>query len=165
METTRFILLIALALMLTLIWQAWQEDYVIPNKPDYRYETNIGATVTEVKPSDIPNVDTIELETTQAATVDAPTLSNTQTMGGEIIQVKTDVFEIEINTLGGTVQRLALTEYPLIKNQKDQPIILLRNTPDDFYLMQGGLLGEGDVANHKTLFQIERTNYELNGVY
>ncbi len=162
METTRFILLIALALVLTMIWQAWQEDYVIPNKPGYSYETNIGATVTEVKPPDIPNVDTIELETTQAATVDAPTLSNTQTMGGEIIHVKTDVFEIEINTLGGTVQRLALTEYPLIKNQKDQPIILLRNTPDDFYLMQGGLLGEGDVANHKTLFQIERTNYELN---
>jgi len=27
--------------------------------------------------------------------------------------------------------------------------------------MQGGLLGKGDVANHKTLFQAERTSYEL----
>lgn len=158
METTRFILLIALGLVLTMIWQAWQEDYP--------------ATV-EVIDSSVPAPVPEKQFTSEALTEDqqrsaesnnaVPTISNKQDLAGKIIRVKTEVLDIEINTQGGTVQRTELLNYPITKNgENSENVVLLNNEENGFYLVQGGLLSKSDQANHKTVFHAEKLNYHID---
>jgi len=95
METTRFILLITLGLVLVMIWQAWQEDYGIPNDAVTDSEKIIAEK--DIVPVDIP-VAPVVSEDSQSIEIAPPVLTNRQIIDGEVIHVKTDVFEIEINT-------------------------------------------------------------------
>lgn len=159
METTRFILLISLGLVLTMIWQAWEKDYgnvepveivdtAVPESPaDQPFVNNLPETVSpEFKNGDAPSI----------AVVD-----NKQELKGKVIHIKTDVLDIEINTQGGTVQRAALLDYPVSKDKEDEKTILLKNESNEFYLIQGGLLSKSDLANHKTVFNSENNHYDL----
>ena len=159
METTRLILFIALGLVLTMIWQAWQEDY--GPAANQHAQTTENVVVPEAKaPEDLPGIEhVVENKTTESFSpldIDKPVYSE-----GTIINVKTDVLDIQINTEGGTIQRLALLEYPVSKKRPNEPVILLRDEPGDFYIVQGGLLSKNETANHKSLFQTEKTEYTL----
>jgi YidC/Oxa1 family membrane protein insertase len=92
------------------------------------------------------------------------TASTTQNSGG-IISVKTDVYDLEINLQGGTIQRVGLVDYPVSLEQKDSPYDLLKtNTPDTFQLQTGLLAANGGVApNHLALFSAEQSSYEMTG--
>lgn len=159
METTRFILLVSLGLVLTMIWQAWHEDYG-NTQPVEIVDTAIPEPLTEQ-----PSVDSLPKTSSQELkNVDAPSISvvnNAQQLQGRVIRVKTDVLDLEINTQGGTVQRTALLGYPVSKDKQDEKVVLLKNEANDFYLIQGGLLSKSDLANHKTVFSSERNHYEL----
>ncbi len=161
METTRFILLIALGLVLTMIWQAWQEDYA---------EIGVVQHADTSVPTQLPDTDdNIGLSDQQTATLNNvadPLLaqsSATDESKGKVVRVKTDVLDIEINTVGGTIQRAALLDYSITKKDQSDKVILLKNEPNDFYIIQGGLLSKDEPANHKTVFNSENEIYELAG--
>ena len=158
METTRFILLISLGLVLTMIWQAWHEDY--GKRPTVEV---VDTSVPD--PLDQPNVESMPASTSQELkNIDAPTMTSVQNedmVKGKVIRVRTDVLDIEINTEGGTVQKAALLDYPVTKAEQEEKIVLLKNDGSSFYLIQGGLLSKSDLANHKTVFQAENNHYVL----
>ena len=159
METTRFILLVALGLVLTMIWQAWQEDYG-NTAPVEVVDTSVPAPLAEPSAESVP-----EIQTPALRSEDAPSLSavdNEQPLNGKVIRVKTDLLDIEINTQGGTIQRSALLDYPVSKDKEDEKVVLLKNDDKGFYLIQGGLLSKSDLANHKTAFSSDTTSYELS---
>jgi len=160
METTRFILLITLGLVLTMIWQAWNEDYPVTAVAQVEIDTSLPAPLATAEPSAIP-----EMVTTTSSDNETPSLISAvpvaQEVNASIIHIKTDVLDIEINTLGGTVQRAALLNYPISKGEENKKVVLLDNENESFYLVQGGLLSKSDIPNHKTLFKLERENYEL----
>ncbi len=155
METTRFILLIALGLVLTMIWQAWQEDYGMM-APVEVVDSSVPSPVVENDESlPVPQSETLNNNV-------APIAAEAQTLNGKVIRVKTDVLDIEINTQGGTVQRAALLNYPLSKKKEEKgKVVLLNNESNGFYLIQGGLLSKSDLANHKTIFNAEKEAYQL----
>jgi YidC/Oxa1 family membrane protein insertase len=160
METTRFILLIALGLVLTMIWQAWQEDYG-NTAPIQVVDTSVPEPIADRSPDSLP-----ELQASSLINNETPLISdvnNEQALSGRVIRVKTDLLDIEINTQGGTVQRAALLNYPVSKGEENNKVVLLKNEDNGFYLIQGGLLSKNDLANHKTVFNIEKENYELEG--
>lgn len=159
METTRFILFIALGLVLTMIWQAWQEDYGNA-EPTEMVDTAVPEPL-----ADQPSVNNLsETVSPGFKSVDTPSITavdNEHQLKGKVIHIKTDVLDIEINTQGGTVQRAALLDYPVSKDKEDEKIILLKNESNEFYLIQGGLLSKSDLANHKTFFSSESNRYDL----
>jgi YidC/Oxa1 family membrane protein insertase len=159
METTRFILLISLGLVLTMIWQAWQEDYG-NTQPVEVVDTAVPEPLAD-QPSvnNLPQTDSPDIKSVDAPSIAA--VNNEQELTGKVIHIKTDVLDIEINTQGGTVQRAALLNYPVTKDKEDEKIILLKNESDGFYLIQGGLLSKSDLANHKTVFSSESNDYNL----
>lgn len=163
METTRFILLIALGLVLTMIWQAWQTDYVIP----YQTPVNDQSTVNnaEIKTPDLPGIPNIPVkEESDASTMPVPEAGiKKMDQQGQTIHVKTDVLDVEISTYGGTIQKTLLLKYPVSKKDKDEPVELLKNNFNDFYVIQGGLLGDDEVANHKSVFKADKLDFDLNG--
>jgi len=161
METTRFILLIALGLVLTMIWQAWQEDYgklIYPHA--ISEEQSLSPATKAIDIPVTPEVPTASNNDETISSVSEPLVKD-PSLDGDIIHIKTDMLDLEVNTIGGTIQRLSLLNYPVSKKQKDEKVVLLNHGNDNFYLVQGGLLSKADVANHKTLFDSEKTNYEL----
>jgi YidC/Oxa1 family membrane protein insertase len=158
METTRFVLLIALGLVLTMIYQAWQEDYNDQAAPvQLLGDTQISA------PADTSSMDlpTAPKASTTEANAYVNNSADQQTGNGEIVHVKTDLLDLDINTLGATIQHLELLNYPLSKKQQNDKVVLLKKEPDDFYIVQGGLSSKGKTANHKTLFTSPNKNYTL----
>jgi YidC/Oxa1 family membrane protein insertase len=160
METTRFILLITLGLVLTMIWQAWHEDYPVTAISQVEIDASLPTPLATPEASAIP-----EMVTTTSSDNETPSLISAvpaaQEVTASIIHIKTDVLDIEINALGGTVQRAALLNYPITKSEENEKVVLLDNENESFYLVQGGLLSKSDIPNHKTLFKLERENYEL----
>ncbi|MFT5396099.1 MAG: YidC/Oxa1 family membrane protein insertase [Gammaproteobacteria bacterium] len=161
METTRFILLIALGLVLTMIWQSWHEDY-----GDLSVQTEVSQQQT-LEPAVGRNVEDLPIPPTYASNSEPPSLvvdKNAQEfLNGDVVHVKTDLLDLEINTRGGTIQHLELLNYPLSKKQQDEKVVLLDNDNEYFYIVQGGLLSKNDVANHKTVFTTQNNSYSLAG--
>ena len=161
METTRFILLVALGLVLTMIWQAWEEDYgsAVGNHP--RPVLSDSSQPEEVT-DDIPSLPMTATE----SDINTPTLIDNEVAEspprGSLINVKTDVLDVDINTLGGTIESAALLNYPVAKYEVDNPVKLLKQNQHEFYVIQGGLLADGEIANHKTVYSTDKQQYVLN---
>lgn len=77
---------------------------------------------------------------------------------GRKIEVKTDFLYAEINTLGGTLQRLELLKHRALDS--DKPLILLQKREDHTYLAQSGLIGDG-LPTHNTEFSSSDDKVEL----
>ncbi len=159
METTRFILLIALGLVMTMIWQAWQEDYADISTIEVADTSVPGPSVT-TKDNNIPEHKSPELKNNVIPLISENIDTETK---GNIIRVKTDVLDIEINTVGATVQKAALLNYSISKKDQTDKVILLDTDNNGFYLIQGGLLSKSVPVSHKTVFNTESNSYQLAG--
>jgi len=81
------------------------------------------------------------------------------------IYVQTDVFDIELSTQGGTVQRAVLRKYPVAKDRPDDLVELLTTEPSQLGLIQSGLrsAGEGEEPNHRASFTSKQQSYSISG--
>jgi YidC/Oxa1 family membrane protein insertase len=155
METMRFILFLALGLVLMMIWQEWQKDY--PAEVVTVADTSVPEVNIE---TDQQNNDQPERYNNDSAL--SPAVDDVKVeLEGKIVRVKTDVFDIDINTVGGTLQRVALLDYSVSKKNQEEKIVILDKSDDGFYLIQGGLLSKSSPVNHKTIFDAENLNYDL----
>lgn len=153
MDLQRLLLAAALSFTLLMIWQAWQQDY---NQPPATVTTQAG---TPAAPNDAPQTPGKDLPAT-------PGNANVATMqavaGEQRIQVKTDVYDIVIDSTGGDLRRVDLRKYPVSVDEPDHPFRLM-DDGDLFHVAQAALLGaEGSVApNHKQQFRAEKTEYTM----
>ncbi|MEO6079489.1 MAG: membrane protein insertase YidC [Steroidobacteraceae bacterium] len=82
----------------------------------------------------------------------------TSAAAGTILNVRTDVLDVDVNVRGGELQRADLLNYPVVKGQP-APVRLLRNHgTGDQYLLQTGLAGAGSVAPAES-FPTHLANY------
>lgn len=77
---------------------------------------------------------------------------------GKKIQVKTDILAAEINTVGGTLQRLELVKHRAVEG--DKPFVLLQKRDEHTYVARSGLLGDG-LPKHNTEFASSDDKVEL----
>ena len=134
-------------LSLGLVWEGWQK---------YQHPELVMAQNAPVSKSDIP---TTSLKTT--STLSVPTAS-TAPVGGTVLHVKTDTLDVEINTLGGDIQRLALLQHPDGEDKTKPFTLFKKGIGTHNYSAQSGLLGEG-MPNHNTVFTADKTDYVLTG--
>jgi len=159
LETTRFLLLISLGLVLTMIWQAWTEDY------SYSDEQNVTRSSLEgVEKNNALLTET----TTPLLAIEQNAITeeehHKEAGRGEKINVTTDVLDIVINTAGGTIEYVALKEYPVSKKDIENKVVLLRKKKqDDFYLIQGGVLSKTKKITPDTVFSSDNKSYLLGG--
>lgn len=156
MDSLRFILLVAFGLVSLMLWQTWQQDYApAPAETETATATTETAPASDDDESGIPDLPESE-DTTPAAPV-----AESETDSGRTIQVKTDVFEITIDTRGGTLTEVRLPQYPVSVDQPEQPYVMMTEAGPRHYIAQGGLLSEQSAPSHKTAFQAERDEYRL----
>ena len=174
MDNIRFLLVIALAMISFMLWEAWQLDY--GPKPELSAVEQ--PTIIDSQ-QDLPGLDGSQASgADQSVEESVPTL---EVPADKVITVKTDVFSVEIDVKGGSVRNLDLLKYPHEKEntvfnkmlaligmdpqEKDlSPIRLFDSSTEKLFLAQSGLIANSGSAkgpDHHASFSIEKDNYEL----
>ncbi len=178
----RIYLWIALALVAWLNYQAWMTDYgpkpgvnTISSAPTPGAAPNTGAA-TDLG-NKIPQASKAEPSGTaadnkQAAAPAAAAGAPAQTASGaaseasaQKVHVHTDVLDIDISTLGGTIQKADLLKYTKVKGEAE--LVRLENEDDrlTMYVLQSGLIGPGKTSypTHLAKWSAARTSYDIDG--
>lgn len=146
MESQRNILLIGLLFVSFLLWQQWQVDKA--PKP-VATESSLVANTTSTHSADVPEADT-GVPAVVAATQN-------------IITVKTDQLDVQINPVGGDIVFAALVSHKM-ELDKDESFILLEQTKDLTYIAQSGLIGRDGIdssAKGRAAFTTSKTEFNL----
>jgi YidC/Oxa1 family membrane protein insertase len=135
-----------------MIWQAWQQDYVQP-------KTEVAQGQAATQPAgDMPGAPEQPLSGAQPG--DAPSVRQVKSV--QRIQVRTDLYDIEIDGIGGDLRRVDLLDYPVEVDQPDQPFRLMADDKD-FFIAQAALLPANDspAPNHHQQFVAEKDSYRM----
>lgn len=155
MDIRRIILYMALGLAGVSLWNAWQADY--PTKPAMaEIATSQITSEGHLLPQSIAN------DKEQVA----PTLANDkqETSPSQLIEVKTDVLNVLIDTKQGDVVTSRLLQYPLSVEDKSKPFTLLQNDPNGRYVANSSLFVTSgqQVKPLDFAFTSEKPSYKLD---
>jgi YidC/Oxa1 family membrane protein insertase len=168
-EQLRSMLLIGLMMVGFLIWQAWQEDYA-PEPPPAPLSTPISSPVTDNNLADVPNSPAPTVSATQGSAkgaADIPLLrgqqipSKVSSEAGEVVRVKTDLLDVVIDTIGGTLREVRLRAFNATALNDEEAFILITPEQPDVFLVQTGLVGHADAPTHRSQFSAEKKSFEL----
>lgn len=127
MESQRNLLLIGLLFVSFLIWQQWESD----KAPKPATEVTAAAQIHD-----------------QAINSDVPTANTgvpaTEVTTQNLIRVKTDQLDIQINPVGGDIVSAALLTHKL-EQGKEEPFVLLEQKNGFTYIAQSGLIGRDGI--------------------
>jgi len=156
MENQRLLLWLSFIFVLYLLYQAWVTDH----RPAVGTpaESPVPTTSAPPPPGELPPVPAAP-GSTPAATA-APALALAAT--GERIHVRTDVLDVDINTLGASLVRADLLHYPVHKGEA-QLVRLLDETPATVFLIRSGVraVGGGPEPTHQVVYQADAKEYVL----
>ncbi len=175
MDNQRLLAWAFFGLMAWITYQTWVRDYAPPPV----------APVAEQRAAEMPALSSPGLSSptlsAPASIDDLPEITAPTTAGelpaapleaaanaapsAPVIRVTTDVLDIEISTLGGTLQRVALLKYPVAKDRPDTLIELLSPDPENIGRIESGVraLGGAPEATHLSNFQAPLKRYDLDG--
>ena len=158
MDNQRLLVWAAFGMLAFMTYQAWLQDYAPASAP-----VEPAAVSEERPPAQPPADDALPgLPSADPSDASTPALPPETAVGfespnadvlataGEVIRVSTDVFEIEINTAGGKLQRAVLKNYPVAKDQPDTLVELLSTEELRFASIQSGLIadtGDGELTS------------------
>jgi YidC/Oxa1 family membrane protein insertase len=144
MDTQRLILLVIFSFSVVMLWESWQKTQRPPSPVRTAATQQQGVPV----PSRPPERATQAPPQPHAAGV--PGAREAGTVGGERVRVRTDLLAADIDTLGGTLQRLELLKHKAQANENKDFVLL---APTHAYSAQSGLIGEG-FPNHRTPWRV-----------
>ena len=147
-----------------LTYQQWMQDYgtIIEDSVVPVLEEGL---LPATEDAELPVLLDSPIHTPQVEAV--PTLPKTPitAIDAGLIRVRTDVFEVDIDTRGGTLRTAELLNYPVAKDQPDTLVKLLSERPSNAGAIQSGLrtVGGGPEANHLAIFTGNRSEYAFDG--
>jgi YidC/Oxa1 family membrane protein insertase len=166
MDTTRFILVLALSMISMMLWQAWETDYgqainLGPASELVVSETQAPALLeigSAAQSSSIPKVSSVPFVAEQISQTES---SFTKPEKAESIEVTTDLFHLQLNSKGGGIMKAALLKYPEKAGQPETPFVLLEDSKEKLYTTQGGLLSKQEAPTHEAIYSTSSNKYVL----
>lgn len=176
MNTTRFMLYTALAIITYLMLLQWQEDYppLVDDGSSSQSQLSSPASAPLAPLSDLPSGAPISANTdipSDVPTTSAPdgaassSIANATSAGSTAgsILVKTDTLDLEISLVGGDIIYLALPQYLKQIDVPDDPFVILDDMPNRNYVAQSGLIGRNGIdSNGRAIYQANATSYSLS---
>ena len=106
----------------------------------------------------------VEPAKNKATTTTATASDKAEAAQGEspTISIKTDVLEVKISLLGGTVVDAQLLKYPVELENPAVKIILLEEQGEQLFIAQSGMLSHQAAPNHTSLYQSVHMDYQLS---
>ena len=150
MDTRRLILFVIFSFSILMLWDAWQQKNNPVLEPQATVQTAPAAANDSV-----------------AATGNVNDANQTivneggfRLTSGQRIKVKTDLFEAEIDTVGGDIRHLVLNKHRA-EEVKNGNFVLMDDTfKPMLYVAQSGLMA-ANLPNHKSQFTTTASNYTL----
>jgi len=165
MDNQRLIIWGFFAVMAYMTWQTWMQTYGPQPAPpaEIAEEANLpiqpGALNELPGDNELPAIGTGDTNPAAVATTTQATAAE-----GQVIRVTTDVFEIEINTLGGTLQSATILGYPVAKDTPDEKIKLLSRDQRNFGALRSWLRSKDrEAPDANAHYSAQKTHYEMNG--
>ena len=166
MGNLRPALIIGLVFLGYMIWVQWQKDYgPAPQAPTP--QTQVQSDTPEVPASPAQHSDSaVDLPDPVDFHEKPPAGDITESAAvakgkNPVISVKTDVLDVEIDLVGGTVVSARLLDYPVKQKEPENLVNLLAGQGDNLFIAQSGLLSNQGAPNHTSQYQSEKTEYEL----
>ncbi len=169
MDNQRLLIWATFALLAWMTYSAWMEDYGPQPEPAQQASeqadtpTPIGSEPGLIEPG-LPELDVVTDEVPAAPGQQEPAAAPDDSPVDEapVIHVKTDVLEVDISTIGGTLQKATLLGYPVAKDRPDDLVELLDTDRQNLGLLRTGLrFGEGGSPDHNATFTSTTASYEL----
>jgi len=148
MDTRRLILFVVFSFSIMMLWDGWQQSH----QPK--------ALATQAAPavdSGVPSVNTTNQSVVTAAPADNGAF---KLESGQRIKVKTDLFEAEIDTIGGDLRRLVLNKHVASDTNVGNFVLMDDAAKPMLYVAQTGLIG-ADLPNHKSTFTSTANEFTL----
>jgi YidC/Oxa1 family membrane protein insertase len=143
MDTQRLILWLVFSFSGLMLWQAWEREH---NPPPVPTSSRAAQPTTPAASAPIPSIPAA------AATAGAPP-ATASAPTGQTIEVHTDLYTADIDTVGGTIDRVALARHRDAQDPS-KPYLALQRNAERTYIAQAGLIGEG-FPNHRTVYEAE----------
>jgi len=148
MDTRRLIIFIVLSFGLVLLWE--------------KYYAPAPVTPTPIVQTTVTNSTTVSTSGTGGVVDNS--MSQEQ---GKLIDVKTDLLDVKIDTMGGDIRQVSLLKYTNAESS-GQVYDLLNDQPNNMYIAQSGLINTDSsqgivLPTHKTLYTADKYDYALNG--
>ena len=161
MDNQRLLIWGFFLLMGWMTWQTWQRDYgaQAPAAPTPVQSEEALATPDLPPPDkDLPAIAAED----GAPAVPESSEARAAVPGAALITVSTDVFDITISSIGGTLQGATLKKYPIAKDHPEL-VRLLDTGGKTFSLIESGVRAAsgGPEATHLTEFTATQTAFEL----
>lgn len=154
MDIKRLVLSMIFSLSLIYLWQQWQVSHAPQVDPNTAAAQSANGTPVAANSPD----------------QNKPSAETNQLLKGDRIHVKTDVFNVEIDSVGGDIRQAHLLKYGSLRqvgtfefkepHDASQPFQLLDEGKEHLYIAQTGLIG-GDLPSHNVLFTAKNTQYQL----
>lgn len=146
--------MLAVLLLLFIRWNEFQEQH--------RPTLDESSSQSSLTASNIPAAAEVPLlESTETSTTPTPAK---EAIVSRVITVKTDTFNMAINTLGGDVVSVSLPKFLEQQDNPDRPFILMDNRANHVYVAQSGLIGANgtDLADgSRPIFTAAQTHFEM----
>ena len=175
----RIYLWIALALVGWLNYQAWMTDYgprpganITANSPSAAHGAGSAGDLSSKIPQATkaePAAGTADSKVTPSPTAAAvpaeSAAASAATAAAQVVHVHTDVLDIDISTLGGTISKADLLKYTKVKGEAE--LVRLENVDDPVttFVLQSGLIGPGTASypTHLATWSAAQTSYDIDG--
>ena len=152
MDIKRLILFVIFSFSILMLWDTWQKKHEPIVAP-------VASTQGSVQDASIPNASSVAV----VGSTPSNSVPNTGTAfkldSAQRINVSTDLFQAEIDTLGGDLRRLTLNKHRASDSQ-DNFVLLDDAAKPMLYVAQTGLIGK-DLPNHKSLFTTQAISYSM----
>ncbi|WP_295435081.1 membrane protein insertase YidC [uncultured Thiodictyon sp.] len=162
MENFRLVLIVSLAAVLLLIYQAWVHDTGQVSKGPAVTLSESQTTPTGAHTPQIPVVPTDSAPGRIGVRSPGAQVGPT---GGQVITVETDVLRAEISLRGGTISSAWLLDYPVSPEDQTDKVRLLKPEPPNFFVAESGLIPIGTSADalpgYDAVFSSESRDYRL----
>lgn len=164
MDNQRLPLYLGLALVLYLIWQAWQAQYGARPAPE-QTQTHTASPVVSQASAPPPQAADLPADTPTGTktTPDAANDSHAAASATSVIHVVTDVLDLDLDLQGGDVRRADLLKFPVSTDHPEQPFRLLDGQLRA-YVAQSGILADGGAdagPTHHAMFKADQQEYRL----
>jgi len=166
MDNVRLIIWATFGMLLFMTYQAWVADN--SQAPLEAGQTTSGEVVA-LDDGGIPALTEPTQQQVPALADSAPALEVAPEVaaeqGASTIRVLTDVLDVQISMIGGTLTSAALLGYPVAKDNPDNLVALLSPAISDLGIIRSGLndAGDGEKADHNAVYSARQSSYELNG--
>ncbi|HEX9811093.1 MAG TPA: membrane protein insertase YidC [Burkholderiales bacterium] len=153
MDNYRLLLFVALAFIVMMIYQAWEEENRVTQAPAPAASSTPSAPASG-SPSSAAGVPSAP----PAPTAPVPFAAE----AGEQVTVTTDLVRADINTQGGDIRRLLLLQHPVSVDKPKEPFTLFQESATDVLFAQSGMVSHGpDSPTHKVKYTTTATAYVL----